>query len=70
MEVTKASEAFKETDSRMKFSYVKYVIQQDGALYGKTDTSLPRQLEQLDEVQQIQIEDRASDEQHLICNVY
>ncbi|GFF60998.1 kinase-like protein [Aspergillus udagawae] len=61
MEILKANEAFKKSDGKMEFSYVKYFVRQDGVLYygkWKNRHQAPETLEQLDEVRQIQTEDR------------
>ena len=61
MQVIQSNEAFKRIDGHMRFSYVDYYVQQDGALYRgkwKDRYQTPQTLEQLDEIQQIQTEDR------------
>ncbi|KAE8357034.1 kinase-like protein [Aspergillus coremiiformis] len=61
MKVVQVNEAFKTVGRKFKFSYVQYFVQQDGALYhGKWHDrhQAPEALEQLDEVRQIQTEDR------------
>ena len=61
MQVIRSNEAAKRIDGRMRFSYIEYYVQQDGALYRgkwKDRYQTPQTLEQLDEIQQIQTEDR------------
>lgn len=61
MKAVQSNEAFKRIDGCMRFSYVNYYVQQDGALYRgkwKDRHQTPQTLDQLDEIQQIQTEDR------------
>lgn len=61
MQVIQRNEAFKRIDRHMRFSYISYYVQHDGALYcgkWKDRYQTPQMLEQLDEIQQVQTEDR------------
>lgn len=61
MKAVQSNEAFKRIDGCMRFSYVNYYVQRDGALYRgkwKDRHQTPQTLDQLDEIQQIQTEDR------------
>lgn len=61
MQVIQRNEAFKRIDRHMRFSYISYYVQHDGALYRgkwKDRYQTPQTLEQLDEIQQVQTEDR------------
>ncbi|PWY85857.1 hypothetical protein BO94DRAFT_467555 [Aspergillus sclerotioniger CBS 115572] len=61
MEIIKGNEAFERINDEMKFSYVKYFIQQNGTLYHgkwKNRSQRPMTLSELDDVQEIQTLDR------------
>ncbi|KAJ5833424.1 kinase-like protein [Penicillium riverlandense] len=61
MKIVQRSERFKFIDGVLSFSYVSYFIQKDGILYlGKSKDRFgpPDSLEQLEDVQQVQTEDR------------
>jgi predicted membrane-bound mannosyltransferase len=61
MEVAQKNEAFKRIDGKMKFSYVRVFVRQDGVLYSGKWTNrleLPKALEDLQEVNRIPTEDR------------
>ncbi|KAJ5771251.1 kinase-like protein [Penicillium nucicola] len=61
MEIVQKNEAFKRVDGKMKFSYVQVFVQQDGILYSGKWTNrlvLPKNLEDLQEVQRIPTEHR------------
>ncbi|RAL00173.1 kinase-like protein [Aspergillus ibericus CBS 121593] len=61
MKILKSNEAFERINDELQFSYVKYFVQRDGVLYyGKWKNRYhpPSTLDQLEEVQQIQTNDR------------
>ncbi|PYI01510.1 hypothetical protein BO78DRAFT_411418 [Aspergillus sclerotiicarbonarius CBS 121057] len=74
MKVIKANEAFTLTISgETKFSYVKYFVQQDGALYygkWKNRYQPPETLDQLEEVEKIQTDDRGPAIQSTWSTIY